>query len=72
MKVKGTNVVTNPPMKKKAMMKSHCKSMEKLKEEDIANPEPMQVEISCDPWDDTNIRALFLPNANEYPKDAIA
>jgi hypothetical protein len=45
---------------------------ELLKEEDTANPEPMKIEISFDPWDDTNVKALFLPDANELPKDAIA
>lgn len=26
-----------------------------------------QIEISFDPWDDTNVTALFLPDTNEHP-----
>ncbi len=31
-----------------------------------------QIEISFDPWDDTNVTAFFLPDRNEHPTDAKA
>jgi hypothetical protein len=52
--------------------KSSQKRDETVKEEDAANPEPMKIETSFDPWDDTNVKALFLTDANEHSKDAIA
>jgi hypothetical protein len=54
------------------VLKIELRFDETLKEEDAANPELMQIEISFDPWDDTNVKALFLPDANEHPKGAIA
>jgi hypothetical protein len=40
----------------------------------VANPpkKTRKAIISFHPWDDTSVKALFLPNANEHPKDAIA
>ncbi len=48
--------------------KSLEKHEEKLTEEDLANPEPMQVKISFDPWDNTNVKALFLPDSDDKIK----
>jgi hypothetical protein len=34
--------------------------------------EPIRIDTVFDPWDDTKVRQLFLPDAGEHPKDAIA
>jgi hypothetical protein len=31
----------------------------------------MRIDTVFNPWDDTKVRQLFLPDAGEYPKDAI-
>ena len=34
--------------------------------------EPIRIDTVFDPWDDTKVRQLFLPDVSEHPKDAIA